>query len=71
VITFYVDADKFDGFRTKIRAWLVANRPTAGMSVFAEDGIIYVTSGSCLHEIIDDLIGDQVLAPTTITYVID
>jgi len=71
VITFYVDADEFADFRTKLRAWLVANRPTAGMHVFAEDGIIYVTCGSCLQEIIDDLIGDQVLDPTTVSYVID
>jgi len=71
MITFYLDADKFDAFRGVLIVWLRDNRLTAGMHVFPNDNVIRVTGGGCPRATIDDLVQDAVVDPKTMVYVIE
>ena len=71
VITFYLDADKFDAFRGELIVWLEDNRPTAGMHVFPSDSVIRITGGGCSRATIDDLVQDEIVDPTKTIYVIE
>ena len=70
MITFYLDADKFDAFRGLLRAWLLTNRQQVRMYVFPTDHVIRVTGCGCSRSTIDDLVQDEIVDPKTMVYTI-